>query len=61
MDKEASSSGCGLPTILTVIFVIAKLIGLVEWSWWIVFLPTIIPLILWLIVIIIAVMITIFT
>lgn len=58
MDRKVSSSGSGLPTILTVIFVIAKLVGIVEWSWWIVFLPTIIPLILWLILVVI---ITIFT
>lgn len=58
MNKEVSSSGYGLSTILTVIFVIAKLVGLVEWSWWIVFLPTIIS---WLIFVVIAVIITIFT
>lgn len=58
MDKEVSSSGYGLSTILTVIFVIAKLVGLIEWSWWVVFLPTIIS---WLIVVVIAVIITIFT
>lgn len=33
-----------LPAILTVIFVIAKLGGYIDWSWWIVFLPTIIPI-----------------
>ena len=60
MDKEVSSSGCGLPTILTVIFVIAKLAGVIEWSWWIVFLPTIIPLALWFILIVILIIINIF-
>lgn len=27
--------------MLTIVFVIAKLTGYVNWSWWIVFLPTI--------------------
>lgn len=35
-------SGASLSTILTVIFVIAKLFGVINWSWWLVFLPTII-------------------
>jgi hypothetical protein len=26
--------------ILTVIFVIAKIIGYIDWSWWLVFAPT---------------------
>lgn len=32
----------GLANVLTVIFVIAKLTGAIHWSWWLVFLPTII-------------------
>ena len=32
--------------VLTIIFVIAKLIGLVTWSWWIVFIPLIINVLL---------------
>ena len=27
-------SGVGLPTILTVIFVVLKLVGVIDWSWW---------------------------
>ncbi len=48
MDKEkkvnvkVTGCGSGLATILTVIFVVAKLIGLVTWKWWICFLPLII-------------------
>mgnify|MGYP001355580102 CR=1 FL=1 len=30
----------GLPSILTIIFVIAKITGYVDWSWWLVFSPT---------------------
>lgn len=44
MSKEttASSSGLGLSGILTIIFVVAKLLGLVAWSWWWVFSPLLI-------------------
>ena len=31
-----------LSSILTIIFVVAKLMGIIDWSWWIVFAPTII-------------------
>lgn len=34
--------GIGLSSILTIIFVLAKLFGVITWSWWVVFLPTII-------------------
>lgn len=41
MSKESNSatSGIGLPSILTIIFVIAKLFGKISWSWWWVFSP----------------------
>ena len=29
----------GFSGLLTLIFVICKLIGIIEWSWWVVFLP----------------------
>ena len=31
---------------LTLIFVIAKITGYIDWSWWLVFLPSIAPLII---------------
>lgn len=34
----------GLLEILTIIFVVLKLVGVITWSWWIVFLPIIISL-----------------
>ena len=34
--------GGGLASILTIIFVIAKLWGVIDWSWWLVFLPILI-------------------
>ena len=32
----------GILEVLTIIFVVLKLIGVITWSWWIVFLPLII-------------------
>ena len=39
MSSSSSSGGLGLFGILTVIFVICKLAGVIDWSWWLVFLP----------------------
>lgn len=41
-----------LLVILTVIFVIAKLLNIITWSWWLVFTPTIILVVLYIIVLI---------
>lgn len=30
------------PNLLTLVFVVCKLAGVIAWSWWLVFLPTII-------------------
>ena len=43
---------------LLIIFVIAKILGLISWSWWIVLLPAFISAIMWLLGIIFAVLIT---
>jgi hypothetical protein len=34
----------GFFSILTLIFVVAKLAGAIDWSWWLVFLPMLIPI-----------------
>ena len=34
---------CGGFTLLTVIFACLKLAGVIDWSWWIVFLPILVP------------------
>lgn len=41
-EKETVSKGLGFLNILTLIFVIAKVLGLVTFSWWLVFMPTLI-------------------
>jgi hypothetical protein len=38
-SAKAASAGFPLASILTIIFVIAKLFGAVTWSWWWVFSP----------------------
>lgn len=45
--------GLGLPSILTIIFVIAKLFGVVDWSWWLVFSPMFGAVILFLIILLV--------
>ena len=42
MDKNTGSSGVGLSTVLTLIFVVLKLVGVIDWSWWWVVSPTLI-------------------
>lgn len=42
-----------LAVLLTVIFVVAKLLGIIAWSWWLVFTPAIIyGVIAWIIIVI---------
>lgn len=49
---ENNKEGCHIViggwfvSVLTIVFVIAKLIGLINWSWWLVFSPMIISFIL---------------
>ena len=42
----------GICEVLTIIFVIAKLLGKIDWSWPIVFLPEIIALVIYVVLII---------
>lgn len=41
-DSNTVSCSMGFAGILTIVFVIAKIIGFVDWSWFLVFLPVII-------------------
>ncbi len=34
----------GITTVLTIIFIVLKLVGVIHWSWWVVFLPTLIAI-----------------
>ena len=44
MKNNASSSGLGLTTVLTIIFVVLKLVGVIAWSWWWVLSPILIDI-----------------
>ena len=44
MNNNAGSSGLGLSTVLTIIFVVLKLVGVIAWSWWWVFSPILIDI-----------------
>lgn len=43
-DKVQVRDGMGLLGWLTVAFVVLKLTGFIEWSWWLVLAPTLVPL-----------------
>ena len=55
MNKNNGSSGLGLSSVLTIIFVVLKLVGVINWSWWWVLSPTWISIVLWLILFVILV------
>lgn len=42
----------GISEILTIIFVTMKLLGKIEWSWWLVLLPEIIGLVLYVLIVV---------
>lgn len=58
-NSSSSSSGIGFTGLLTIVFIVLKLIGYITWSWWWVLSPIWISLILWLMVIGVVVLITI--
>lgn len=42
----------GICEILTIIFVICKLLGVISWSWWLVLLPEIIAFVIYAVIIV---------
>ena len=48
-----------LAIILTALFVAAKLVGLITWSWWLVFLPAIILAGIWVLFFVVALVVAI--
>lgn len=44
--KDSSSEGLGLCDVLAVVFIVPKLIGVIDWSWWWVLAPVWIPVII---------------
>ena len=41
-NNNTTTSGIGLSTVLTIVFVVLKLVGTIDWSWWWVFSPVLI-------------------
>ncbi|MBB0995722.1 hypothetical protein G6024_01115 [Dietzia maris] len=39
MNNNSNSGGVGLLTVLTIVFVTLKLVGVIDWSWWWVLAP----------------------
>ena len=39
MSYESKSSGLGILAVLQIVFLILKLTGLIDWSWWLVLVP----------------------
>lgn len=44
MKKETNNTGLGLSGVLTLIFVVLKLVGVIDWSWWWVLSPILIDI-----------------
>ena len=39
MNKQVKSNGMNFFGVLTIVFVVLKLVGVIDWSWWYVLLP----------------------
>lgn len=50
MAKESTSTGVNVPTVVFIVFLILKLVGVISWSWWWVTSPLWICAGLWVIV-----------
>lgn len=48
----------GFTEILTIVFVLLKVFGIVSWSWWVVFLPEIIAIVLYVFLLIVGIVST---
>ena len=38
-QNHVASGGVGLLEVLTIVFIVLKLCGLISWSWWLVLMP----------------------
>jgi hypothetical protein len=59
MENQKSSTGISLGMVLFLIFMVLKLVGTIDWSWWWVTSPLWIPIVLVLLVSIIAIAVVI--
>ena len=57
MNNKQASGGIGFADLLTIVFIILKLCGIITWSWWWVLSPLWISAILWVILVIIVLLV----
>lgn len=57
MNNKQASSGIGFTSLLTIVFIVLKLCGIIAWSWWWVLSPLWISTILWVIFVVIALLV----
>lgn len=43
-ESSSNSGGIGFLGLLQIVFITLKLLKVISWSWWVVMLPTLIPL-----------------
>lgn len=60
MSDQNSSGGIGFFGMLTILFIGLKLANIIDWSWWWVLSPTLIPIALLFIILLIGVLIGLF-
>ena len=60
MDDKKSEIWTDIVAVLQAILIFLKLLGLIEWSWWVVFAPILVMVGILLIMIIVAIIINIF-
>lgn len=39
MDSETKSGGVSVLGVLLIVFIVLKLVGVIDWSWWLVLIP----------------------
>ena len=44
MNNNTNNAGCGFFSVLTIVFVVLKLVGTIDWSWWWVLSPILIEI-----------------
>ena len=57
MNDKQTSNGIGFTGLLTIVFIILKLCGVITWSWWWVLSPLWISAILWVILVVIVLLV----
>ena len=57
MNSKQTSHGISFTGLLTIVFIILKLCGIITWSWWWVLSPLWISAILWVILVIIVLLV----